>query len=170
MEQRWYDHEPLCTRLLAQIRGMPQEESREFCARVLIHFSEKLRKDIQDKEKKALKVNSIGLSAIASWYRFGSYKRRWYDNQAILHKAIGSLYALPVPGLAAISFKLGDTFGLLQVYALVCRELEQAPVLAEMAKICMTSLQDGPEEAREILIAIVGEELFESLSLQAQAR
>lgn len=167
MRRRWYDQEPSCSRLLAQMNGMPHEEMREFCARVLVNFAEKLRKDMHRKGSLKPSVNSIGVPAITSLYRFGFKKRRWYDKNLTLHKAVGELYMLPPEGLAVLGFKLGDTFGLLQVYSSVCSQVEQEPELADMTLISTKSLQDGKKEAEDVLIAIVGKDLYESLAPSA---
>jgi hypothetical protein len=164
MERRWYDNEPACTRLIIQLKGMQHPEIRDFAARIMIHFSERLRKALSSKDKLSSRVNSLGVGALTSLYKFGSYKRRWYDHAPELHKAIGQLYTLPHEGLSVIGFKLGDTFGLLQVYSAVCYQLGQLPAQKEMTKIALTALQSGKKEAEEALIAIVGRDLYEALS------
>src|SRR5262249_43964558 len=152
-----------CTRLLEQIQGMPQPECREFCARVIIHFAEKLRKEIQKQGKHSLKVSSIGATGISGLYNFGHQKRRWNDEDPILHKAVGLLYGLPMEGLTVVGFKLGDTMGLIQVYATVCAQTDQFIDITELTKICSTALQDGRKEAEDVLISIVGEEVYQSI-------
>lgn len=152
--------------MITQIRGMAQPEMRQFCARVLLHFEEKLRKELHLKGKKELDVSSLGIPALSGLYQFGSQKRRWYDREPILHKAVGGLYAFSLESLGLMGFKLGDTFGLLQIYSIVCRELEEPPVQADMAKICTTALKTGVSEARELLMSIVGKDLYHSLSAQ----
>ncbi len=162
--QRWYDQEIACHKLLEQIRAMPQPESREFAAMVLIHFSEKLRKELQLRGKNTLGVSSIGVPAISSLYNFGYKKRRWYDVETVLHKAVGLFYTLPVEGLSVIGFKLDDTFGLLQIYSTVCHQVDQPPDPKEMVHICTTALKVGRSEAESVLISIVGQDLYDSVN------
>lgn len=159
--RRWYDQERSCHQLLLQIRSMPQPQAREFCARVIAHIAEKLRKEVQKKGMGG--VSSIGVPALSSLYRFGSQRHRWYDGDPVIHKTVGLMYTLPTAGLSALGFKLGDTMGLMQIYASVCHQLDQPPDMKEMAKICITSLQAGREEAEEVLISIIGKDLYESL-------
>lgn len=168
MNNRWYDLDPACPRLIKQIQGMQQPEIREFSARILINFCEKLRKEIHIKGKKNQGVNSIGVSALTGLYRFGHKKRRWYDKDPVLHKAVGMLYSLPDVGLSVIAYKLGDTFGLLQVYSLVCTQVDQQPDMADLTKIATTSLKTGKEEAESILISLVGKDLYTALSPQVE--
>ncbi|HEY9746322.1 MAG TPA: hypothetical protein V6C99_08905 [Oculatellaceae cyanobacterium] len=162
--RRWYDQEISCTRLIEQIRGMYQPTCQEFCARVLIHVAEKLRKEILQKTKHSAKVSSIGASGIAGLYNFGHESRRWYDQHPTIQKAVGSLYGLPLEGLTVVGFKLGDTMGLIQVYSTVCEQIAQEPELEALAKICTTALQDGRSEAEEVLISIVGQDLYQSIT------
>lgn len=163
MDRRWYDQEPTCPKLLAQIQDMPQEEIREFCARIIIHFSEKIRKELQTRTKMASGMNSLGSSAVSGLYRFGRKERRWYDENPILKKSIGQLYGLPKQGLATITQKLGDTFGLLQIYSDVCTQVEQQPETKYLVQISVTALKVGKAEAEEMLIDIVGQDLYHSL-------
>jgi hypothetical protein len=163
-DRRWYDQEIYCHRLLEHIKDMPQPELREFCARVLIHFADRLRKEISRKGANTMGVNSIGAPAISSLYKFGEKRRRWYDQEPVTQKAVSLLYTLPRDGLSALGFKLGDTFGLLQVYAAVCDQVDQTPDMKEMTNICTTSLQAGVKEAEEVLVDIVGKDLYESIS------
>jgi hypothetical protein len=158
--RRWYDQEFVCRRLLDQIREMPQTETREFCARVILHFAEKLRKECQDQGM----LSSIGIPGIHALYKFGHYKNRWYDENQVMLMAVGALYTLPPEGLSAIGYKLGDTFGLIKVYAQVCGQVEQPPDVKDLARICTTSLQAGVEEAREVLIKIIGPDLYKALN------
>lgn len=167
-QRRWYDQERSCHRLFKQMQQMPQPEIREFCGRVIIHFCERLRKEMSKKGAGAFGVNSIGAPAISSLYRFGEKRRRWYDDEPVLHKAAGMMYTLSQAGLSVLGYKLGDTFGLIQVYAQVCDQVEQLPDVKDMANICTTSLQAGMEEAEEVLISIVGKELYVSLSQAKQ--
>ena len=161
--RRWYDQEIICTRLMDQIRDMSQPECREFCARVVIHFAEKLRKELQQKGRHSANVSSIGAIGISGLYNFGHEKRRWYDQDAAVQKAASLLYGLPAEGLTVMGFKLGDTIGLIQVYSTVCEQIAQAPDLAVLTKICTTALQAGRKEAEETLIEIVGQDLYDSI-------
>jgi hypothetical protein len=163
MNRRWYDQEASCPKLLKQIQGMPQPEIREFCSRVLINFAEKVRKEINGRDKRNNEVNSIGHVAIQVLYRYGEEKERWYDKDPVLHKAVGSLYTLNLEGLAIVGFKLGDTFGLLQIYGTVCDQLDQPADIREMARIATTALKAGTREAEEILVHLVGQDLYNSL-------
>lgn len=164
MDRRWYDTEPACTRLLVPLKGIYQPEIRDFSARIMIHFCERLRKSLASKDKLSSRVKSLGINALGSLYKFSSHKRRWYDHSVEIHKAMGYLYTLPEEGLAVIGYKLGDTFGLLQIYSAVCHQLGQIPAQTEMTKIALTALQSGREEAEEVLVAIVGRELYEAIS------
>lgn len=165
LNRRWYDQEPACSRLIEQIRRIPQAEIREFCARVALHFIEKFRKEMQRKGKTSLAVNSIGIPAIAGLYQFGHQRNRWYDTDPLIHKTVGLLYTLPLEGLAVIGFKLGDSFGMIEIYAQVCQQLGQPADLKDLTRICTTTLQAGKGEARNLLIDMVGPELYESLTL-----
>jgi hypothetical protein len=162
--RRWYDQEVSCTRIMQQIRDMAAPECREFSARVLIHFAEKLRKEILQKGKHSAKVSSIGATGITGLYNFGHETRRWYDQYPTVQKAASLLYGLPSEGLSVLGFKLGDTIGLIQVYAAVCEQVPQQPDLTDLTKICTTALQAGRKEAEDILISIVGQELYASVN------
>jgi hypothetical protein len=170
MNQRWYDQEPACPSIFKQIQRMPQPEMREFCARVLINVCEKLRKDIQHKMKDSADVSSLGVSAVTSRYGYGQYKRRWYDDEPVLHKAIGMLYSLPHGGLSALGFILKDTVDLIEVYAEICYQVEQPINMADISRITTITLQQGRKEAEEILIGLVGKDLYQSISFSVQKK
>ncbi len=161
---RWYDQSPPCAKLLKELQAIEQPVILEFCARIIINFAERLKKEIQSRERNTVGLNQIGVSAISGLYRFGSEKRRWYDNNEVLHKAVGLLYTQTLEGLNTISHKLGDTVGLLRVYSQVCTELSAPVVTDNMTRIAMTGLQTGNEEAARILIDIVGAEAYTRLT------
>lgn len=160
--RRWYDQETACARIMEQIRNMAIPECQEFSARVLIHFAEKLKKEIMQKGRHSAKVSSIGTPGIAGLYNFGHETRRWYDQYPTVQKAASLLYGLPVEGLSVLGFKLGDTIGLIQVYSTVCEQVPQQPDLSDLTKICTTALQAGLKDAEDVLISIVGEEFYAS--------
>jgi len=164
-DRRWYDREPACSNLVAQMKGIRQPEVRDFAAKVMIHFCERVRKALADKDKFSSRVKSLGINALTSLYKGRRRERRWYDHDVEAKKAIDQLYTLPPEGLSVIGYKLGDTFGLLQVYSSVCQQLGQYPAGTEMTKIAMTALQSGRQEAEEVLITIVGRELYQALNL-----
>ena len=164
MDRRWYDQEPACTQLLKQLRQIEQPEIRHFCVNLMTHFCERLRKSLANKDKVSSKVNALGITAVTSLYRFGSERRRWYDDVPELHRAVGLLYTMPREGLTVIGYKLGDVVGLLQVYSVVCQQLNQIPDQKEMSKIALAALQMGKKEAEEIIISIVGKDLYDALN------
>ena len=167
MDRRWYDSEPACSKLVLQLKNIQQPEIRDFCAKVMIHFCERIRKAIAEREKFTSRVKSLGVSGLSSLYKGRNRMRRWYDNLPEgkgTQQAIGQLYTLPMEGLTAIGFKLGDTFGLMQIYSAVCYHLEQPPSQEVMIDIALTALQSGQKEAKEVLISIVGQELYDALS------
>ncbi len=168
--RRWYDQEPACTLLLKQIQDMPQPEVRTFCARIIINFSEKLRKAIHQKRAEGVHLGSVQQSALSSLYKFGYEKNRWYDKEPSLYMAVATFYTLPPEGLAALGFQLGDTFGLILIYARVCHQLGHPPETADLVKICMTALQVGIQEGSAVLIDLVGQDLYESLRRQSPQR
>lgn len=162
--RRWYDREPVCTRLLMQVKDMPQPETRIFCARVIVNFAEKLRRSIRKRKAEGIQLGALGEGTLANLYRYGQEKRRWYDQEAAVSQAVGMFYTLPPEGLAALGFQLGDTFGLIQVYAGVCDQLGHPPQTPDLVQICMTSLQTGISEAEAVLVDLVGQDLYDSLS------
>jgi hypothetical protein len=164
MDRRWYDREPACSNLLMPLKGIYQPEVRDFSARIMIHFCERLRKSLASKDKLSSRVKSLGVNALTSIYNFRNHNRRWYDHSPELHKALSYLYTLPEGGLGVIGHKLGDTFGLLQVYSAVCHQLGQVPAQQEMTKIALTALKSGQKEAEEVLVAIVGRDLYNAIS------
>jgi len=166
--RRWYDQDIQCMQLIQQIEGMLQPECREFCARVIIHFAEKLRKDILHKGRHTLSVSSIGASAISGLYNYGHRKRRSYDNDPLIHRTVGLLYSLPIEGLTVLGFKLGDTIGLIETYSMVCTYKGMGIDLTVLTRICTTALQAGKAEAEEMLIAIVGQSLYETVLDEVQ--
>jgi hypothetical protein len=164
-DRRWYDREPACSNLVAQMQGIQSPDVRDFAAKVMIHFCERVRKALSDKDKFSTRVKSLGLGAVASLYKGRTRTRRWYDKDPEAKKAIDQLYTLPLQGLSVIGYKLGDTFGLLQIYSIVCELLGQPPAKDEMSKITLTALQSGRQEAEEVLITLVGSELYHALDL-----
>lgn len=164
MYQRWYDQEPTCTKLLIHLKQIRQKDVQQFCARMLKLFAEQLRHEIQLKNESS--ITSIGLTGVERLYKYGSKRRRWYDQDQVLHKAVGALYTLPPEGITAIGFKLGDTFGLMSVYATVCYEVDEEPSIQTLVKISQTSLQEGHQEAEAMLVSLVGEDLFYAINRQ----
>ena len=57
-KNRWYDQEPNCTKLLVHLRTIKDDEVRMYCARMIHHFGEGVRKEIQYKNTAG--VTSIG--------------------------------------------------------------------------------------------------------------
>jgi hypothetical protein len=157
---RWYDKDPGCTRMVAQIQDIRQEEVRRFASELLLQFAERLLLRIQEQSSGP---KSMGLAAIKNRYLASQYTRRWYDHDPLLKKTFGIFYRLPMEGLTALAFLLNDTLGLLGVYASVCEQLDQPPDSNDLTHITRTSLFQGPEEAASVLQQLVGLELFEAL-------
>ena len=160
MQRRWYDQEPACEPLLQQLSSIQSGEIREFCARMIIHFTERIRALLEPNGA----PRSLGLPALQDRFLARQERRRWYDPDPVLQKAIGGLYSLPPEGLSALSFRLGDTLGLIALYDYVCERLQQAPVTEELVEITQASLQAGQEEAQEVLQEIIGKDLFKALA------
>jgi hypothetical protein len=66
-------------------------------------------------------------------------------------------------GLAALGFHMGDTIGLVSIYAQVCHEIGIPPSVPEMVRIFKTSLYLGKDEALDLMRELVGDELFEAM-------
>jgi len=164
MYRRWYDQEPNCTKLLVHVRTIKDDEVRLYCARMISHFTEGVRKEIQYKNTAG--ITSIGLPGLEYLYKFGTQRRRWYDQEQVIQKAVGMLYTLPPEGLVAMGFKLGDTFGLIGVYDTVCAEIGQPPSIHDIIAISKTALNEGKEAAETLLASIVGEDIYYSVTNQ----
>lgn len=160
MNRRWYDQQPNCVHLIEQIKSMPQAEMRDFSAKVLIHVAEKLKKNVYQRSKTIAEVNSLGREALQGLYRYGEERRRWYDQEAAVHKSVGLFYTLNADGLYILGDKLGDTLGLIAIYAQVCEQLQQAPNTKEIANITLMALKTGRQEAEELLISVIGKERY----------
>jgi hypothetical protein len=106
----------------------------------------------------------MGLPALQGLYMAKREQRRWYDKEPILQKAIGTMYSLPKDGLSVLSFKLLDTFGLIAMYSFVCDQLGQDPTVRDLLNIVLTGLQEGKDEAEEVLSDIVGKDLYDAFS------
>src|SRR5689334_23067502 len=141
--RRWYDQEPACSRLLSQVREMQQDEMREFCVRLMIHFCDKIKKELHAVSRQSSGMHSLGSTAVTGIYQYGKRSRRWYDRNPVLKQGIGQLYTLPLNGLNTLSAKLGDTFGLLQIYSTVCTQIDQPPETRYMLQIAVTALRVG---------------------------
>lgn len=170
MKRRWYDKDPACPRIFRQIEGIPQPEVREFCARLLVNVCEKLRKEIQHRVKDSSNISSMGVTALTARYWYGQNKRRWYDDELVLHKGIGMLYSMPQIALSVIGYVLKDAVELVAIYAVVCQQVEQPPSTAELSKIATTAMKSGRQEAEAILIGLVGKDLYRAIHSSVQAR
>ena len=168
MYRRWYDQEPNCTKLLVHLRTMKDDEVRLYCARMINHFGEGVRKEIQHKNTAG--VTSIGLPGLEYLYKYGTQRRRWYDMEQSIQKAVGILYTLPPEGLVAMGFKLGDTLGLIAVYDMVCAEINQKATMHDLVNISKKALNEGKEEAETLLASIVGEDIYYSLGTQMRGK
>jgi len=156
--RRWYDQESTLTRSLEQVKRMPQPEIQSFCGKILRHLSEQMRRQIQASNQNG--VTSIGLQGLEGLYHFKKQERRWYDPMAELQQAVGSLYRLPSEGLVALGFSLGDTIGLVSIYAQVCQELKEDPKPREMVLLMQKILMEGQDEAAAFVKSLVGNDLF----------
>jgi hypothetical protein len=160
--RRWYDSEPECTRLVDIIEGIPNTEMRDVAGRLVIHFTERISNTLRGPYRAA--PVSLGLPAIQDLYASKRHNRRWYDDDQTLKKAFSGLYALPLPGLSAVGFKLTNTLELIHIYAYACARLEQEPSHHEVQEIIKVSLYEGKNEGTELLEEILGKDLYESLT------
>jgi len=170
MNRRWYDREPVCSNLIVQLKNIQQPIVQDFCAKMLIHFCERIRKELAAQDKVSSRVKSLGVNALPSLYKAQSQRNRWYDHLPEVQKAVGQVYTLSHQGLSIVGYKLGDTFGMLQIYATVCHQLEQTPSQQEMTNITMTALQSGKSEAEDTLVSIIGQELYTNLTERQQKK
>jgi len=164
MYQRWYDQEPSVTKLMTQLRHMKHVEVQEFCGRMLSHFAEQIRKQIQYKNSAGL--TTIGATNLQHLYKFKQYQRRWYDRVLPVQKAVGTIYTLPLEGLTALGYGMGDTFGLVEVYSQVCYDIGQPPLTTDLVTITKKSLEEGREVAVEFVRELVGDDLFDALFVE----
>lgn len=164
MHKRWYDQDPSCTKMLTHIKSVKQMEVQEFCGRMLGHFTDQMRKQIQYKNHSGL--TSIGLPGIEYLYKFRQQQRRWYDKVKPVQLAVGSMYTLPKEGLAALGFTVGDTFGLISVYSQVCFEIGQPPLTHDLVTISKKALHEGRDQAIGFVKELVGDDLFDALYVQ----
>ena len=147
--------------MMVHVRTMKHVEVQEFCGRMLNHFAEQIRKQIQYKNHAG--ITSIGVEGIQQLYQFKRNQRRWYDQVKPVQKAVAAMYTLPPEGLTALSFAVGDTLGLISVYSQVCYEVDQIPMIQDLVTISKKSLQEGKDSAIDFVKELVGDDLFEAL-------
>lgn len=161
MYRRWYDQEPLCTKMLSNLHEIKQPEVVEFCIKIIDHFAENIRRQIQIKNSSG--VTSIGLSGLKHLYNYRREHRRWYDSEPEIQRIVGVLYTLPPEGLISLGFTLGDTIGMINIYAGVCAEIEEEPKTTDLMEITKAAVEDGKEHAMGLLKELVGDDLFDAV-------
>ena len=152
--------------MLSSLEGIKQPEVVEFCTHVISHFSDNIRRQIQLKNSSG--VTSIGLSGLKHLYNYRREHRRWYDEFSDIQGMVGVLYTLPPEGLITLGFTLGDTIGMIAIYANVCYEIDEPPKVNDMVEITKAAVESGKDEAMGLLKELIGDDLFDALYDEAQ--
>jgi hypothetical protein len=166
--QRWYDKDRGCSRMIDQLEDLNFPIVRLFCAKFISRIAMEIRDKLSgratstdpDSDKV---IVSLGLPALKGLYAAKQSSRRWYDKDPQIQKAITSLYSLSQEGLTVLTFKLNDVMGLLQLYDTVCYSTDQEPTVQEMFKIAKAGLTEGIEVAEEVMVDILGFDVFKQL-------
>ncbi|MBX2861553.1 MAG: hypothetical protein KTR14_09980 [Vampirovibrio sp.] len=158
--RRWYDKDFGCTLMVDRINEIAPEEVKQFAVMLLDRMVVQIREAHQ---KKIGGAKSLGIDAVKEMYRSRSHHRRWYDEQAGIKKAVGSLYSLPNEALTAVGFHLSELFGFLTLYGFACESLGMEPDKEDLAKITSTTISNGSHDGKEALIQVIGQELYDVL-------
>lgn len=142
---------------------------KEFSAKCLLHVADQIRSLIQAKRGELAPL-SLGLPALQGMYKGKREHRRWYDEDPIMQKAFAAMYSLPTAGLTVLSFKISDTMGLIGIYDYVCQQIGQEPSVRDLFNITKSGLEEGKDEAEQILKDIVGIELYDAFSREYQGQ
>lgn len=165
-DRRWYDRDAGCQGIVEQIEKIAQPEIREFCARILIHYCERIRTMLR--ARTGDNHLELGLSGLQSLYLAKKEHRRWYDQEPVLQKSFGSLYSLSNEGLYSLSSQLIDTVRLIALYGFIYGRMDQKPTKEDMMNITKTSLNEGKEAGETLVADIVGKDLYDSLMPEFQ--
>lgn len=166
--QRWYDKDRGCSKMIDQLEELHFPLVRLFCAKFISRIAMEIRDKLSGRSTSTdpdsdKVIVSLGLPALKGLYAAKQSSRRWYDKDPQIQKAITSLYSLSQEGLTVLTFKLNDVMGLLQLYDTVCYSTDQEPTVQEMFKIAKAGLTEGIEVAEEVMVDILGFDVFKQL-------
>jgi hypothetical protein len=137
---RWYDVDIHLSELVRTLESL-SEESQTLFAFLLVFFSDQVVE-----RKGRVFFRELQWEKIMGIYKSKS-GRRWYDKQAVLHKAFNKLYSLNDLDRAAIAQELHVPGRIIHHYESYCSE-HQTPLDLEMiCSILETSFKEGPEQA-----------------------
>lgn len=167
--QRWYDQDRGCARMIEQLEELNYPLVRLFCAKFIARIARQIRDILASRGKPGSQVGgeglvSLGLPALKGLYAAKKTSRRWYDHDPQIQKAITTLYSLSQEGLTVLTFKLNDLMGLLVLYDTVCYQTLQDPTVQEMFKIAKAGLTEGMNVAEEVMVDILGFDVFSQLN------
>lgn len=137
---RWYDVDIHLSELVRTLESL-SEESQTLFAFLLMFFSD----EVVERKGRAF-FRELQWEKLLGIYK-SKNGRRWYDKQAVLHKAFNKLYSLSDLDRAAIAQELHIPGRIVHHYEAYCNT-HQTPLDFNMIySILETSFTDGPEEA-----------------------
>lgn len=78
-------------------------------------------------------------------------RKRWYDQNKYLHRAFNKLYLMPSMQRITLAKQINEALALLRLYESIQKEWKLPPNVPFMKQLMTQCLEDGPEQALELL-------------------
>ena len=139
-KNRFYDQDPLVSQAVSLLLMLPGE-IQTMAADCLSRIAEaEYRADELVRDAKTL-----GSDKILALYK-SKQKKREYDKNPSIHRALNYLMLLTEQNRQLISYRIVGLISHLQAYLKSCRMFSILPTIEQMTEVCNTFLKLGPEE------------------------
>ncbi len=143
--QRWYDKHKSLGKCIELLESFPPE-IQSIIAEGIITLSER---ECQAHEI-LQSLKSMGAEKILGMYK-SKNKRRSYDNDPTLHRAMTYLYVLSEENQLFMASQIMDLLNYIYDYLKTCKAFEADPTVEEVASVTRTFVDSGSSEAKQFL-------------------
>ncbi|MBY0449172.1 MAG: hypothetical protein K2X01_00920 [Cyanobacteria bacterium] len=141
--KRWYDYDTILSKMVGSLETMTNDSRRLF-GYMICCFS----KTLILSQTRTEFLFSLNLSKVKGLFK-SQAKRRWYDQDPVLHKAFNLLYSLDDENRQIVTEKLFAPASVVREYELACKEEKLKPDPIIVHQIIETCFLQNAEQARE---------------------
>ncbi|MBX2861451.1 MAG: hypothetical protein KTR14_09450 [Vampirovibrio sp.] len=136
---RWHDRNPVLAEVIQKLEKMPTEHM-EVCARLMIGMCSNLKGGPKDD----FSLVELGAEKTTGLMK-SKNKRRWYDQNPVMHMAMNKLYLLSEKEQGVIAEKMIVSIRVLEEYLGYCYRQIRKEEPQEALYLIKTGIEDGYE-------------------------
>lgn len=146
--RRWYDRQPTLSQSVRLMILLPDEIKSIVSDGIMVLANREFRA-----QERLQSYRSLGDEKVMGLYK-SKNKRREYDTNETLHKAMNYLYILSEDNQDIMADHILQLVGYIQKYLSTCRVFETDPSLEDVLRITQTYIEEGNAEVEQFLVQL----------------